>query len=182
MTIEERLERLEKENRRLKYLLFPLLFLIAGAFFIGATTMEKGSSVPFEIKAHGFTLVDYEGKVKGEFVVDKYPEGEPRLVLYNKEGKVGAELQFLMDEPSFSLIGRNGQSIFMYTRGPKGADPGITLLSSGNNPNAVFYLVNGEGRIGLDDKEGNPRVLLGVVNGEGCISLYNNWDNLKFSK
>jgi hypothetical protein len=61
MTIEERLERLERENKRLKYLLFSLLFLVAGVFFIGAMVVKKGKFIPDEVKAHKFVLFDGEG-------------------------------------------------------------------------------------------------------------------------
>jgi hypothetical protein len=261
MTVEEGLERLEKENRKLKYLLFSLLFLIAGVFFIGAT--KKGGSIPDEIKAHKFTLVDSDGEVKGWLGMN--PSGEPLLHLYGSKSWItmstaekvkgvdfwsggiyifpalssrenlqesfqklgqgismglmgnsfgaipslsltgskytiylgcntiysgidispteyfqkslleeqrrflnpksnlgeGVNLGFLNGEPAFGLAGQNGQGIFMSTGTSERKEPGLILVPSW---------------------KGLPKAMLSILNGEGCLALYDNWDNLKFSK
>lgn len=78
-TLESRIEGLERQNRRLRWLLFGLP---AVAALLGAATAQvvdwKGKSVTTE----KLILLDGEGKERGALYVHK---GEPVLELYNPD-------------------------------------------------------------------------------------------------
>jgi hypothetical protein len=178
MTVEERLERLEKENRRLKYLLFSLLFLVAGVFFMGATT-KKVSSIPDEIKAHKFTLVDKDGEVRGEWnegslgLWDKGKnslmilgcgDGGPLLGLYDKE----------KDSVVLNVVGGAADIICSQERKPR------MILSTGKGePTLTLFGEGGEGVIalgmgkdfGLSILKGREGVVLGLEKGPALTLL-----------
>ncbi|MGC8842808.1 MAG: hypothetical protein ACP5QS_02610 [bacterium] len=63
MQIEERLVRLEKENRRLKLMFLSLLLCIGLAFFLGAITKKEAKSQFFpQISTNRLSILDAGGK------------------------------------------------------------------------------------------------------------------------
>jgi hypothetical protein len=261
MTIEERLERLERENRRLKYLLFSLLFLVVGVFFMGATTTKKESPIPDEVKAHKFTLVDNDGKVKGWLGMSP-SSGEPSMALLGNKTWItlstgekmnGVDFWFggidIIPRPQsenlqeflrhaeegihLGFMGTSLRSIFTFsvtgekysidlTSAPqraaidilpvkhleklspeefekltyKGTENSITLaLGQLSGQEGPYFNLNGQGGKGIfmaaikepaiglyPSLESPAKAMLSILNGEGCLALYDNWDNLKFSK
>lgn len=83
MRIEERIEKLERENRKLKVSMLSLLLLLSCAILLGVTT-RKNSSIPEEIRAKKFILVDKEGRERVKLDIEY---GEPDLRFFNAEGK-----------------------------------------------------------------------------------------------
>src|SRR4051812_30269298 len=73
MNIEERLTRLERENRRLKVAALVLVAVIASAFLMGQ------ARPPSELVAQRFTLVNGDGVRIGEL---KDVDGLPYFILY----------------------------------------------------------------------------------------------------
>lgn len=102
-SILERLERLERENRRLK---------IAGAVlvaFLGLATLTGVATQDPVIGAEAFTLVGETGELRGVFaLVNK----EPTLALFDTSGKVRAGLSMVDDAPRLVLYGENGDPIW----------------------------------------------------------------------
>jgi hypothetical protein len=165
MTIEERLERLERENRRLKYLLFSLLFLIAGVFFIGARTIngEGESSIPDEIKAKKFTLVDDNGKGRAVLGIWK---GLPGLVFFSEAGELRVGLLDAEKLPSLGFQDENGKTrLVLGTSKEQG--PFLELCDE-NGKTRVRLLSSA---LGLYDEGGKPKVVLGVSEKGSLFSL-----------
>jgi hypothetical protein len=83
-----RLERLERENRRLRVsgLALPVLALIC---LIGPALARAGGSVSPRVEAQQFILRDEAGRVRGMLGMD---EGRPRLVLRDEKGAVLVEI------------------------------------------------------------------------------------------
>jgi hypothetical protein len=207
MTIEERLERLEKENRRLKYLLFSLLFLVAGVFFVGATAKKKGKPVSDEIRTHRLVLVDSKGKDRGVLGMDKEcpflglydEEGISRislavekygsiLVLNDENAKAGAVLSMLEGIPKLVLsdLALEGDKLLEGARGMailtlEDDGPSLQLYDGKGKEKGDLAIIRGIPALVLSDGE-NPKVGLKVVNGEGYIDLYDSFGKLKFSK
>jgi len=65
-SVTERLERLEKQNRRFKQLGFALI-LVVGAFGL----MGQQPALNRELKAQKFTLHDAEGRTRGCFLRER---------------------------------------------------------------------------------------------------------------
>ncbi len=113
MTIEQRLSRLERQNRRLK---FGGMFLLLG---IGAVfLMGQAKGVPEEIKARKFTLVDEAGDTRailGITTMDtaslSFWDGEWRVNLGSLDGsgflhlrdKSGAEIELSLSKVGSSI-------------------------------------------------------------------------------
>ncbi len=89
MDIEQRFEKLERQNRRLRLAFIGLVALAAVAVVMGQVASKPASQetqekVQDEIRARGFVLVDGDGEVRGRMTVDK---GRPSLELYDKQGQ-----------------------------------------------------------------------------------------------
>ena len=89
--VVERLEKLERQNRRLKQVALPTLLVSAIVFLIGAT----GGGGKRTAVANEFVLVNEEGKTRAALKIR--PTGAPGypgpvLELYNENGKLGASL------------------------------------------------------------------------------------------
>lgn len=104
MTIEDRLEVLEKEIKRTKHLnrwLFGAVLLIVTIGIIGAAPLHQMK----EIRANNFILEDENGNTRAGLCMK---DGEPGLVLCDLNGKPLALLATEKGEPVFSLSDDNG--------------------------------------------------------------------------
>jgi hypothetical protein len=139
-SIQERLDRLERQNRRLKQSALAALVLATALATIYAT-----QRVPQQITAHEFDIVDSNGQVRvrmntglGLTLYDKEghsraalaltPDGWPAIMLMDTEGWPRAEMTYISGSPSISLTRAKGQgpgSVFMELT-PSGA-PRIAL-------------------------------------------------------
>jgi hypothetical protein len=76
-SVLERLEKLEKQNRRIKRAGLAVMV------FIGAALLSGQASVPWKIEAERFVLRDSTGKVRGELGMTGHG---PLLTLYDNDG------------------------------------------------------------------------------------------------
>jgi len=81
MTIDQRIARLERENRRLKIGGLVLLLGFASVFLAGFAPRPPAN----EFRARRFVVVDHEGRIVAE--LRSAPRG-PSLRFYNAEGNV----------------------------------------------------------------------------------------------
>lgn len=91
-TLEERLARLERQGRRWRaaaLLLLLAMGVLLTAAFGGQSQFDHGFILPPRqpegVRARAFLLTDREGKVQGEWTVER---GQPVLKFYGPSGKV----------------------------------------------------------------------------------------------
>jgi hypothetical protein len=131
--LRQRLEKLERNNRRLKWLGIAALALVAGLVTIAAT-----QPVPDKIVAHEFDMVDSTGKIRIRMGLSS--EGMPGIVLSDAQGKPRAAM----------------------TLSPSG-ESDIGLSDAQGKPRVLMSAdPSGEPEIDLSDSQGNARVEIGV--------------------
>jgi hypothetical protein len=120
MTIEERLEDMERELRRVKrrnrWLLGAILLVVVGLIApeVFETTAIRARSKEVEtaneIRAMSFVLEDENGTVCAMLTATK--DG-PMLGLYDENGKTRAGLRLTKDGPDLVLLDENGKTRVM---------------------------------------------------------------------
>ena len=89
--VEERLERLEKQQRRWRAAALTLAVAVGvllTAAFAGQNEFDRGFILPHPpegVRARAFVLTDQSGKVQGEWTMEG---GQPVLKFYGPNGKV----------------------------------------------------------------------------------------------
>jgi len=93
MNLEERVENLERENRRLRLTGIVVLTALSGTVLLGALRPQQ---IQTQIRASSFELVDSEGRTRGFLGERKTATGEPTgvatLALLDVNGTKQAEL------------------------------------------------------------------------------------------
>ncbi len=79
MTVEQRLERLERQNRWLKRIATVCVAVVAVVFLLG-----QGKDKPRVVEAEAFVLRDSEGKQRAVLSMEK--PNTPSLVLLDRDG------------------------------------------------------------------------------------------------
>jgi hypothetical protein len=101
-TLTQRLDRLERDNRRLKIAGAILLLALAA---VGAMGQVLPKAVPKVVEAERFVLRDTKGKILATLIEAL---GTPALVLFDQNGKARAGLTVLPDgRPGLSLYDQN---------------------------------------------------------------------------
>ena len=98
-----RLERVERENRRIK--LGGIVILSVCAMFL-VTGLTVDDPV---VGAEAFTLVDKRGEPRAVFAL---VNSEPTLALFDTDGKVRAGLSVVENSPRLILYGDDGNPIW----------------------------------------------------------------------
>lgn len=164
--LARRLERVERENRRLK----RGAVAIAGVI-VAAVLMGQGGSKSRIIEAEGFKLVDAAGVPRGGLVT--FPDGSVVLRLSDKDGKAGANLFVEADgSVAFALSNKDGMpGASLNVK----ADGSVSLALADKGKATAGLQVGADQSTGLllSDKDGNVRVGLGVEpkKGEGLVFL-----------
>jgi hypothetical protein len=144
--LKDRLDRLERGNRRLRRCGLLAFLGVGILFFMGQTSP---SVVPEVIEAKRFVVKDASGRNLAALGTDR--DGAPLLVLTNLDGGLGATL-----------------GVTAARR------PALTLHDRAGNSRAIMS-VDSEGSpsLSLHDKTGTPRVGLAVATqGSGGLVLY----------
>jgi len=156
MTIEERLESMERElgrmKRRNRWLLGAILIVVGGlsAPKVFETTAslaraQTGGTVK-EIRARSIVIEDENGKTRATLAANK--DGS-NLALYDEKGKGRAGLTVTKDGPGLTLFDINGKN-----------RAGLAVIKDG--PGLVLY-----------DESGNARAALGALKDGPTLALYN---------
>jgi hypothetical protein len=177
MTIEERLENMEREVRHQKRRnrwLFGAVLVVAGGMVVPAvfeTTAfraraQAGGTVA-EIRAKNFVLEDENGKVRGVLAVDKYGSA---LTLYDENGKARAWLNVGKDGPGLNMNDENGKPRAMLNEGKDG--PGLILYDEKNENYAELAVGKERRGLTLSDEYHKPLARLCVDKDGPGLSLF----------
>jgi len=126
----QRLDRLERENRRFKWVGSMVLVTIAAFLVMG---QAKSSNVPKVIEAEKFVLRDKSGKVFAALQTEA--KNEPALNLYDKNGKVRVTLGIME-------IGNPMPHRFLYDANEK-----FRVKLAVLDDAAIMYLHDKDGRV-----------------------------------
>jgi len=96
--LEKRIERLERQNRRVKWLGFVLVALATAT----ATWGQKDKSSDVVVQAQKFELWDDAGRLRADLLM---LNGEPALRFFDKDGTTGGSL---LDGHSFTIFRKGG--------------------------------------------------------------------------
>ena len=146
--LARRLERLERDNRRLKGFALSVLVLATALFGIYAA-----QPVPEKITAHEFDVVDSTGKIRMKMFV--HSSGEPAIRLLDAQGKARVAMGVLPSgEPGIALSDAQGKAGAMMEIDSSG-EPNIHVFDA-QHKERVKINVNssGEPSIELSDPQG----------------------------
>ncbi len=183
MTIEQRLERLERQNRWMKRIGALGLAVAAPVLLSG---QAKGKDLQ-HLKARSLTLIDGYGR--NRVVVADYGlrvsdingktramlfargDGSPRLDLRDKNGKTRMSFRALLDgSPSLDLWDKNGKQGVALRMLGDGSSRLLLYDKNGKNRAALGAYADGSSRLILFDTNGKKRAALRVF-ADGSPSL-----------
>lgn len=144
--ILRRIERLERQNRRMKLAGLGAL-VIAGAFLLMG--QASGPHTLPEVRANSFVLVDAQGKQRAtlDIIMD-----QPRLALSDTNGTIRAALAISLGGPALVLVGSNGSAAASLAVQPDG--PLLDMLGA-NSMQAVTLEIPTHGpELKLNDANG----------------------------
>jgi hypothetical protein len=182
MTIDERIEKLERglsRAKRTNTALLIILCLAVAVMISGAAVEEKKTELAKEIRAQKILLEDENGKVRigltttgdeprlklldknGNVRVKLYVQGEfdleAGLKICDERGTVRSEIKLNANSPSMSLNDYSGQSLISFTN-----TSGMSLfaLRSGGDsgPLIRLYADKSELEMSLVDEKKQPRI------------------------
>jgi len=136
MTTEERLGRLERENRWMKLGGAVLLLALVAVLFVGAGQEEDTPKVIELIRARKLELVNEHGAISGWLYADP---GKSGLILRDPYGKGRISMTAGSRESSVHVVGKNGGSEVSLSVNPYDM-PGVHLLDKGGNMSITLYL------------------------------------------
>lgn len=119
--LEARLTHLEKSNRRLR--LVSCAILVGGVVIVASGQARPAAeSVPAELTAQKFRLVDHDGKTRAELRTQKLPTGAlgSELALLDEEGRSLASLTAFPEQSNLNLNGfsERGSTSVLLTANP----------------------------------------------------------------
>ena len=177
LTTEERLTRLEQKNRRLT-LALVLTALAAG--LVVTAGMGPAEAVPDEIKAHQFTLVDTDGKMRAR--LGPSSEGAS-FILFDAAGKPRAGFGMTKKGPEILLTDEKGKpQLMLSAEGPPllqlfdesgklRADLTVRKGGVGEGPAFQLYDAYGRARAALIASKDGPAFVLFDRSGRVLRSL-----------
>jgi len=182
MTIEDRLENMERElgrqKRRNRWLLAAILPLVGGLVASGVfktmitPVQAQGAGTAKEIRARSLVIEDENGNGRAELCVD---QNGSRLRLCDEKGFARAALGVTnKDGPILALFDQNGKlcvGLSAFSDGPE-----LTMYDEKGERRALLLLQKYGARLMLVDEKGYTRAALGVANNGGPILTLNGED------
>lgn len=104
-TLTERLDGLERENRRLRWIATAMM---AGALSLGAVAIFQRDRGAKKLETQQLVLRDREGRLRGSFGVD--PSGLPSLKIYDHRGLEQVMLGVQSDDFSMLSLSNRGNT------------------------------------------------------------------------
>ena len=149
--IDQRLARLERQNRYLQFL-FVISFLF-GASTLAFLLTERRGKAEGVISARGFEVVDGQGRKRATFGLTE--KDEPMLALNSSDNDKTALISIRPEGPPFIVLTdvKTYGSLSLY--GPGGDwSAGIHLTSDAKQLGEMFVSKDGVPSLTLRDKEG----------------------------
>ena len=184
-TLEARVGKLERQNRRLKRVGLGVIAAVGAALLLGQ------ARAPRTVTAESFVLLDTAGRVRAELGSNKV--GEAYLLLRDAERQERVALQQMKDGAALVLRDANGRMAVMlsadkvvgpglYLHDPKGRGRTALALSEAigsylsftDANDKIWLLLEGDeegGALSLNDGNGKTRLLLEGDKEGGALSL-----------
>src|SRR5215472_11583846 len=157
-TIERRLERLERDSRRWKAMTTLALGALGLVLLIGAGKSDE-TSVPNEVQAHAFVLVDRNGTPLARLGL--LPHGAWGLGFYDQGKKSRIVLSMESDgSSSLSLFGKDGKGSLLLNASGNGAASLRLVDTNWKTRTTLATWPDGSPFLQLLDRSGKDRVLL----------------------
>ncbi len=172
-TLTQRLDWLERENRRLKLAGAVLVISLAA---VGVMGQVSPKAAPKVIEAERFVLRDTSGKPRATLVVAA--DGTSGLSLYDQNGKGRLRLYVATSGPSLALADPNDRLRAQLNVDADGS-PHLVLFDQGEKPRGGLGLhTDGSPILTLLDQNGKVRAGLGAAT--SGPSLFLNDENEKY--
>lgn len=168
MTIEERLERLEKQLRRTKRILRLLsgmitcFGIVAIAWTVGQAKAadQKFASTPNEVHASKFILKDGKGYERAVLAVN---EMGAALEILDENDTPRAHLMVIREGPVLSLRDERGRPRVQLAVSSKSFPAGVSLYNEKGISLAQLFLTrSGKPALTLFDENAKPRIMVGM--------------------
>lgn len=154
--VRQRLEGVERENRRLKRVGAAMVATITAVILMGQVTSPK---VPAVVEAEQFVLRDGRGKARAWLNMS---DGSVSFALADKDEKTRT-LLYVRDDGTHGLIlaTHDGQTRVEVKVGVSGV-PTLSLVDNDGNRIGMFVLSDGKPALGLVDQTERLRASLGL--------------------
>ncbi len=153
--LEARVERLERENRRIRRGAFIALVVIAGLIFMGQTSEPGISNV---LRTRRLVIEDESGTMRLGLGVTSGGSG---LLMFDETGKRRLSLLLVNGTPQMMMCDKGGTSRALLSADSAG--PGLILCDEAGEARGAFVLPKSTGPgLALRDQKGGMRVYLGL--------------------
>jgi hypothetical protein len=139
MNIEDRLARLERENRRLK-LAGLLVLAVIGLAFVVMLPPPPTAAAGHIVAAHGFHLVDNDGNLVGEWILNDRGDPNLRMWLGDSYVSLGVNAPVSGEHTLKTYFGMNGGDglVQISTPGPSSVGPSVIIYRQ-RSPGGAFW-------------------------------------------
>lgn len=144
-TLEERIDDLERQNRRMKLAGVAVVLIAAASLLMGWVSPQ--SKV---LEGEKLLIQDAEGRVGA--CLEASEQGSS-LTLHDKNGGLRIRLAVAGDRPNLSLTDKDGQSRILLDLDENG--PGLWLFDENGVQRADFAILKGYPYVGFQDEEGD---------------------------
>ena len=179
--VVDRLNRLERENRVMKWTVVSLAAVVAMIGLVGATLKKKPTAVE-EVRAKRFVLVDQAGKQRGLWTVfrdtvdlETFELKAQDMVALDMRSKGNtARIAVSADSAGFSMSSLTGSRSLTLMRSDGRVSSSMWRSGSGPQETAAIRVrPDGSAGLALHDAEGNPRINLSLASdGSPYLSFF----------
>lgn len=185
----ERLDRFERQNRRLKQAALAVLILFAAAFMMGQARPTRTT------EANKFVLRDADGRVRAELsmfadrptltfrdakgfpVASIAGADDPFLTLNRAGSNEQVELLSSKDHYGLALYGKTVRAGLAVTKG----SPGLDIFDEAGKERAMINLAGGDPSFVLFDANGRRRAVLTAFDGSPYLWMTDDKEKQRFS-
>jgi hypothetical protein len=165
--VQHRLDRLERQNRRLERALLVAMAAVGALVFLGLTGPQKGDASAQTVEAQKIILRDSRGRIRASLGAS---EAGGELVLYDADGDARVQLFTESDGSGLKFFDHAGKPRAGLAEGSKVA--GLAFYNpEGKEQAEVAVDVDGP-IVALSDKQESRRAVLRLEAEEPALTLY----------